>query len=71
MSVPAMCLAGQFVRAAAAAFGIILSAMAGAEARTPFYQASEQEIAGPPRTLIRQEPMFGAPDGAAALRAGD
>ncbi len=39
-----------------------------AKAQTAFYQASEQEIAGPPGTLIRQEPMFGAPDGAAAYR---
>ncbi len=39
-----------------------------AKAQTAFYQASEQEIAGPPGTLIRQEPMFGAPDGASAYR---
>lgn len=39
-----------------------------AKAQTAFYQASQQEIAGPPGTLIRQEPMFGAPDGAAAYR---
>lgn len=47
-----------------------LLAFAGqqAKAQTAFYQASEQEIAGPPGTLIRQEPMFGAPDGASAYR---
>lgn len=39
-----------------------------AKAQTAFYQASQQEIVGPPGTLIRQEPMFGAPDGAAAYR---
>lgn len=39
-----------------------------AKAQTAFYHASEQEVAGPPGTLIRQEPMFGAPDGAAAYR---
>jgi len=55
MSVLARWLAGRFLRAALAAFGIVLSAVASAEAQTPFYQASEQEIAGPPGTLIRQE----------------
>lgn len=38
------------------------------KAQGAFYQTSEDEIAGPPGTLIRQEPMFGAPDGAAAYR---
>jgi hypothetical protein len=45
---------------------LFLSPVVSAEAQTPFYQASEQQIAGPPGTPIRQEPMFGAPDGAAA-----
>jgi hypothetical protein len=45
---------------------LFLSSVVSAEAQTPFYQASEQQIAGPPGTPIRQEPMFGAPDGAAA-----
>jgi acetyl esterase/lipase len=67
MTVDAKRLAGRIL-SAVAAFGFALSAMPGAEAQTPFYRASEQEIAGPPGTLIRQEPMFGAPDGAAAYR---
>jgi acetyl esterase/lipase len=39
-----------------------------ANAQTAFYQASEQDIAGPPGSIIRQEPMVGAPDGASAYR---
>jgi acetyl esterase/lipase len=42
---------------------------AGARAQTPFYQASQQEIAGAPGTLIRQEPLrLPAPLGASAVR---
>ncbi len=67
MSVDAKRCAGRIAWAAVAAFGVV-SFATGAQAQTPFYQASEQEIAGPPGTLIRQEPMFGAPDGAAAYR---
>lgn len=51
-----------------AACQLLAFACQQAKAQTAFYQASEQEIAGPPGTLIRQEPMFGAPDGAAAYR---
>jgi acetyl esterase/lipase len=40
----------------------------GARAQTPFYQASAEEIAGPPGTLIRSEPMLFAPAGALAWR---
>lgn len=47
---------------------ILLFASQQARAQTAFYQASEHEIAGAPGTLIRQEPMFGAPDGASAYR---
>ncbi len=56
------------------AFGLLsacaIFAWAGqpAKAQMVFYDASEREIAGPPGTLIRQEPMFGAPDGASAYR---
>jgi pimeloyl-ACP methyl ester carboxylesterase len=39
-----------------------------AAAQTPFYRAPEADLAGPPGTLVRQEPMHGAPDGAAAYR---
>jgi len=49
---------------------IIAAAFAAgkASAQTAFYQATEQELAGPPGSIIRQEPMFGAPDGANAFR---
>jgi acetyl esterase/lipase len=53
--------------AAAVTCGLFSSA-GPAKAQTPFYQASEAEIAGPPGTIIRQEPMFGAPAGASAYR---
>jgi pimeloyl-ACP methyl ester carboxylesterase len=55
-------------------FGAILGAaalalsVARADAQTPFYEASAQEIAGPPGTLIRSEPMAFAPAGAQAYR---
>src|SRR5277367_2791256 len=46
-----------------------LSAISGGvRAQTPFYQASAEEIAGPPGTLIRSEPMLFAPAGALAWR---
>lgn len=51
-----------------AACQLLAFACQHAKAQTAFYQASRQEIAGPPGTLIRQEPMFGAPDGASASR---
>jgi len=37
-------------------------------AQTPFYRASDAEIAGPPGSVIRSEPMSGAAAGAAAHR---
>ena len=39
-----------------------------ARAQTGFYAAEKQELAGAPGTLIRTEPMRGAPEGAAAYR---
>jgi acetyl esterase/lipase len=39
-----------------------------AKAQTAFYTPQEQELAGPPGTVIRKEPMRGAPNGAAAYR---
>ena len=51
---------------AAAALSIACSA--AARAQTPFYVPTDQELAGRPGTLIRSEPMQGAPDGAAAYR---
>lgn len=44
-----------------------LAAAGGALAQPPFYRASPSEIAGPPGTLIRSEPMI-APVGATAYR---
>ena len=68
MSFEAERLAGRIARAAATALTVLWSATGNARAQTPFYQVSPEEIAGPPGTLIRQEPMLGAPDGAAAYR---
>src|ERR1700722_18754519 len=39
-----------------------------AHAQTPFYQASAQQLAGPPGTIIRSEPMLFAPAGAQGHR---
>lgn len=39
-----------------------------AEAQTAFYVPAEQELAGEPGTVIRSEPLRGAPKGAAAYR---
>jgi acetyl esterase/lipase len=49
----------------------LIAFMLGSEAalaQTPFYEASPREIAGPPGTLIRSEPMESAPAGAQAYR---
>ena len=40
----------------------------GARAQTPFYHATAHELAGPPGSLIRSEPMMFAPAGAQAYR---
>lgn len=58
----------RIVLGALAACQLLAFACQQAKAQTAFYQASNDEIAGPPGTVIRQEPMFGAPDGAAAYR---
>lgn len=56
-------------RSFAMAGAILASAALWGEARAQgFYDAAPQEIPGPPGTLIRQEPMLGAPLGAAAYR---
>jgi pimeloyl-ACP methyl ester carboxylesterase len=39
-----------------------------ASAQTPFYDAPRSQLAGEPGTLVRQEPIDGAPLGAAAYR---
>ena len=49
-------------------FSTSLAAPIAAYAEPEFYQASEQVIPGRPGTLIRQEPMRGAPLGAQAYR---
>ena len=53
---------------AAACSATFLIALAGAYAQSKFYVASEQEVAGPPGSLIRQERVAGAPLGAQAYR---
>jgi acetyl esterase/lipase len=67
MSFASVRLCGRMIFAAVAAFGL-LAHTGMARAQTAFYQASEAEIAGAPGTVIRQEPMFGAPAGASAYR---
>jgi len=49
-------------------FSTILAGPIAGYAEADFYQASEQVIPGRPGTLIRQEPMRGAPLGAKAYR---
>jgi hypothetical protein len=57
------------LHALAASFGfVLLSTLGSAWAQGAFYQASEQDLVGPPGTIIRQEPMMFAPAGAAAYR---
>src|ERR1700722_1939939 len=60
-------------RAARGALAVLLTTglsvfSGGVRAQTPFYQALAEEIAGPPGTLIRSEPMLFAPAGALAYR---
>lgn len=54
--------------AAAAAALVTLALSLPAVAQVPFYIPLPGEIAGPPGTLIRQEPVLGAPLGAIAVR---
>jgi acetyl esterase/lipase len=62
--------ASLFSRVAAQPLAVALcvAAVGSAWAQTPFYLASAQEVAGPPGSMIRQEPMLGAPLGSAAYR---
>jgi acetyl esterase/lipase len=54
---------------AAILFAATLLFSAGdADAQTSFYRATTQELAGPPGSLIRSEPMMFAPAGAQAYR---
>ncbi|WP_454625378.1 alpha/beta fold hydrolase [Bradyrhizobium cenepequi] len=51
-------------------FAAIFALAAGkVHAQTPFYHSTAAELAGPPGTLIRSEPMLFAPAGAQAYRA--
>jgi acetyl esterase/lipase len=51
------------------AAAIVMAALCDvAKAQTAFYTPQEQELAGQPGTVIRSEPMRGAPNGAAAYR---
>lgn len=60
---------GRLLLAAAAALAGLLAAVSPSHAQTPFYLATASEIsAGSPGSIIRQEPMFGAPVGANAYR---
>ena len=55
----------QIALAATIVTGLLSNA---ATAQNAFYQASDAEIAGPPGSVIREEPMFGAAAGASAHR---
>jgi hypothetical protein len=47
---------------------VIVGPASAAMAQTPFYRAPPSVVAGAPGTLVRQEPIDGAPLGAAAYR---
>ncbi len=59
---------GRLLLAAATACVSLLAAAEPSQAQATFYQASASELAGPPGSIIRQEPMSGAPAGASAYR---
>lgn len=50
------------------AIAVLTGVGADAQAQSAFYIATDQELAGAPGTIIRAQPMRGAPDGAAAYR---
>jgi hypothetical protein len=50
------------------AVAVTAGASAGAQAQSAFYMATDPELAGASGTIIRAQPMRGAPDGAAAYR---
>jgi acetyl esterase/lipase len=54
--------------ALAATFLIVTGHLSAAAAQTSFYDAPRSMLAGQPGTLVRQQPMDGAPLGAAAYR---
>jgi acetyl esterase/lipase len=51
-----------------AAVGVATSLVVAAQAQTAFYAVSKEELVGRPGTLIRHEPISGAPSGASAYR---
>jgi pimeloyl-ACP methyl ester carboxylesterase len=53
---------------AATSLFVLFGVPGNACAQGAFYRASDQELVGPPGTIIRQEPMMFAPAGAAAYR---
>src|SRR5579872_3294841 len=59
------CGLGQFVAVLASLWCLC---WCSAQAQTSFYVASDQELAGAPGTIIRSQPMLGAPNGATAYR---
>ncbi len=64
----ASCRSSARARSALAACVVILLGVARVCAQTAFYQATPQEIEGPPGTMIRQEPMLFAPAYISAYR---
>ena len=67
MTLCSKAIAGRTVFTAVVAC-VLLASVGAARAQTAFYQASAAEIAGPPGTIIRREPMLSAPAGASAYR---
>jgi hypothetical protein len=57
-----------FCALAATSLFVLFGVPGNACAQGAFYRASDQELVGPPGTIIRQEPMMFAPAGAAAYR---
>jgi hypothetical protein len=55
-------------RTARLAAFLILAGYTLAAAAQSFYDAPQSDVAGQPGTLVRQEPMVGAPLGASAYR---
>lgn len=56
------------VPALALGFFLAWALAPAALARSPFYDADAAQLAGEPGSIIRSEPIMGAPHGAAAFR---
>jgi pimeloyl-ACP methyl ester carboxylesterase len=61
-------IAGRVLRIVSGALAGLVLSVAAASAQMAFYQATPQEIDGPPGTIIRQEPMAFAPAYITAVR---